>query len=65
MITLFSLSPMELANSIVTPKYDLWTLLTHIPNGHMIAVMNCDTATGHVTGPYVYSSLFLIVSSLV
>ena len=35
---LFSLSPMELADSIVTPKYDLWTFLTHIPNGHMIAI---------------------------
>ena len=31
----------------------------------VLAVTNRDTATGHVTGPYVYSSLFLIVSSLV
>ena len=29
------------------------------------SVTNRDTATSHVTGPYVYSSLFLIVSSLV
>ena len=35
---LFSLSPTELADSIVTPKYDLQTFLTHILNGHMIAI---------------------------
>ena len=29
------------------------------------AVMNRDTATGHVTGPYVYNSIVSLCSSLV
>ena len=30
----------------------------------MVPVMNCDTATGHVTGSYVYSSFVSVTNAL-
>ena len=37
----------------------------HIMLWGCLGVTNCDTATGHVTGPYVYNSIVSLCSSLV
>ena len=58
------LGALEAHRTVSLPRSPRMNLKT---SGRLLlgAVMNRDTATGHVTRPYVYSSLFLIVSSLV
>ena len=52
---------MELADSIVNPKYDLQTFPTHIPNGHMIAITLFFTKSHGVGQPLQLPEKFLTI----